>query len=551
MLVIFKRIIGEIFFWLGLYRIKASEDLQRQLDSFCDINAGYWGHELASDGQASILVEGHLSSYGPNYLFRTALAAKSVQSRLLDNYGNIDILFDGYRHQWTNVIPVFRSFRIISFIVLGNYFLLANIIFFLKALVKIVSLKKRLRSPEDILNLHFDKIYVGDLIYDDILKWKGNATISKIDFNVYKNVARAYYYYQQYNSLFKKKSYRYYVCSHTVYSQYGLLCRIAIQYGADVIETSDIQMSHYPAYGPVAYPTYHEGIRTNILNEIKAQPFSSDIRQATLDSLEKRLNSQIKQTDVQKAYSGHVYTKLELLNELNIEGDPTVVFILAHVFSDSPHTSAGMIHLDYYKWIEETIHVIQQSKTDGVVWVVKPHPSAALYKEEGMIDRMVENANYPLLKLCPITFNTKSIIDCADALITVHGTAGLEYACFSKPVILTGKPFYSQFGFTVEPVDSQEYYQVLQNVKDLKSLTEEQIDMATHVYAVWNKSFDWFNPIITSDVLNAVWGGTEQKRDLVVAYKLLNENLKIHDPRTIKLWNYVRSITNPSLSTAP
>ena len=112
------------------------------------------------------------------------------------------------------------------------------------------------------------------------------------------------------------------------------------------------------------------------------------------------------------------------------------------------------------------------------------------------------------------------------------------------PVVLAGTPFYSNFGFTLDPNSIEEYRRILINAHTINKLTDSQISSACCVFDLWEEIFDWNNPIYDSEVLSNVWGRSGVNRDLNKAYKVLTDNLKQTDPREIKLWHFVKSISD-------
>ena len=529
-------LVREALYCCGLWKPPVPPALVRAIADFVHANAAYWG--MTQRGSPGILVEGHLSQYGPNYLLRTAVAAKAVQEKTgLD----IDVAFNGLSFQWLAARTVYESFQIRGFIYLDRHGLLRNIAF--RVLSKLVTLRigAKLRRPEDILELEYDGIKVGDLIYDDVLKLSGRRTIERIDGDVRLAIARSYYYYLQYRALFRERRYAYYVSTHTAYSQYGLLCRVALSAGVKVIETTDIQMAFYESIARDSLPTYHDGIRNSIVVELATPKVDAGaLRQAGQAALQRRLASQVNQIDAEKAYRGRVYTKAELREALGLKPDKKIAFVLAHVFSDAPHLSSGMLHADYYQWLLATLRVCAQ--VPGVQWVVKPHPSASLYGEDGVVEQMVRDTEARNAVACPRDLNTRSLWECADALVTVHGTAGLEFGCLGIPTVLAGRPFYRGFGFTIEPATLEEYGQALAALATAAPLSDEQKQRALEVYAVWDRQFDWNNPIITTDVLANVWG-SGRPRNLEKAYQLITDNLRISDPRKLKLWEFAQGVS--------
>jgi hypothetical protein len=289
-------------------------------------------------------------------------------------------------------------------------------------------------------------------------------------------------------------------------------------------------------------PTYHDGIRRAIVQEL-ADPGSDSpsLHAAAEEALQKRLASQVRQLDTDRAFRGRVYTRAELCSALQIVPERKIGFVLAHVFADSPHLSCRLLYADYYQWLTRTLEICKRAA--DVTWIVKPHPSCDIHQEQGMVERMVAQLGAPHVKLCPADLNTRSIESCADAVITVHGTAGIEFACVGVPIVLVGLPFYAGFGFTIEPETIADYERVLLGLGTIEPLSAAQRRRAVQVFGIWERMFDWHNPIITSEVLANVWGN-ERPRNLEAAYEVLTHNLSSEDPRRMRLWHFAQSVVN-------
>jgi hypothetical protein len=490
-----------------------------------------------SRGHPKVLVEGHLAEYGPNYMFRTALAAKAVEQAV--GGADVVVVVDGYSHQWRTAHECYRSFGIKNWIYLGRHFILLAPLLLTLSLFRALLSFIKLRTPRDVIELRHGRIKAGDLIYDQVLRSTKSPTIRSVGFSIFFNLVRSWYYYQQYELLFRGNRFSFYIATHTAYPQYGLLCRVALANGVKVLETTDIQMSLYSHIDHNKLPTYHQGIHDSIKNTFDADCAELEyLEEGARKNLEKRFNSELDQIDALKAYSGKVYDREALLTELGVSTGKKIGFVLSHVFVDSPHLSSSMLHNDYHDWFVSTIDCC--AKSEGIIWVVKPHPSSTLYGEQGMVESLVKETGAKNLFICPADLNTRSLASCADVVVTVHGTAGLEFSCLGIPVILAGTPFYAGFGFTHEPASLALYEETVQAAASLESLSSEKVKIALRVFGIWEKVFDWNNPIITSEVLAHVWGnGTE--RDLSKAFEILTGNLKSTDPRQLKLWEFASS----------
>lgn len=532
---IFYQYLLNFIYTNGLWTPQIEIELKNSIDKFILINKNFW-QKYIYDNKNYILVEGHLSNYGINYLFRSAITALSIQE--VKKY-KIRVLYPGFDYQWHYSKKIFKSFGINDFIYIRYKLSFYGIINKILSFYKIQFFKLFLKGPEDIISLKFGNIIVGDLIYDDVLKKYNLKTISKIDSKIHDTISNAYKLFLDYNLIFKKNNYKYYVATHTAYAEYGILCRVALKYKVIVIETTDIQTSIFKNISDDNLPTYHQGI-INLILDYKKNYIITDLNKhkAKIILLE-RMDAQVQQIDVQKAYRGEIYDRNDIARILNLDISKKNIFIFAHIFIDSPHTSSNMLYTDYYVWLKETLNIISEIK--DVNWIIKPHPATSLYNEEGIIENLIDTLVCSNIRLTPNDFNTKSVVNCADAIITVHGTAGLEFSCFGIPVILAGKPFYSSFGFTIEPRTINDYIEILNNLSKINILTDLQIKKALEILYIWNTQFDWNNPIITSDILQDIWG-SERERNLTDAFKKITNNIKQNNPKDLKLWDLTKRI---------
>lgn len=65
-----------------------------------------------------------------------------------------------------------------------------------------------------------------------------------------------------------------------------------------------------------------------------------------------------------------------------------------------------------------------------------------------------------------------------DVTITADGSVGSEYSCFGIPSIETCESICSGMGYTIDPSSKEEYFSQLHNIKKLKKLNSQQIELA-------------------------------------------------------------------------
>lgn len=140
-------------------------------------------------------------------------------------------------------------------------------------------------------------------------------------------------------------------------------------------------------------------------------------------------------------------------------GRPLAV-IYSHVWFDFPHTFAMSNFTDFLDWMRFTLEQIRQ--IDGVDWVLKPHPTERWYGGFRLADLLHDLP--PHVRIVPDTTDSLTTMLAADAVITVHGTIGLEAAAHGLPVITADRSYYGDWGFVHVAGSRAEYALLLATV---------------------------------------------------------------------------------------
>lgn len=161
------------------------------------------------------------------------------------------------------------------------------------------------------------------------------------------------------------------------------------------------------------------------------------------------------------------------------------VLIVPHIFWDATFSYGESIFEDYLSWLVEVLNLA--SKTN-LKYICKLHPdlewkSKRLMKGFDHLDfiskKVSEFKADNVRILSPETeISPLSLIKNAKAVLTVRGTAGLEAACFGVPTMTAGSGRYSSFGFTINSSSKEEFEKNFLEIKNLKSLSNDQIENA-------------------------------------------------------------------------
>lgn len=431
---------------------------------FCSLNGKYWSSSRARPG---ILIEGSLTT--PQSLLEKCLIAKICEKRFdLSSEIVVSCLF----RRSTPAYPVVRSFGIDSFICSWWLYILPSIA--LKSLFVSLNFFRINKSGKDVMDYKLDGIWIGDLIYDSLIRYCPNSyTVDKLSIRrhfrlVFRSICLFYFY----DGLMKRKAYSAYITSHRVYAEYGIACRLAHNSGALVLLKD---MDVFRLYTP------SDSILEHFLRVQKADFLAAtndpNVVSAAEEYFRNRMSGVVNQVDIKNAHTGKRVYSLEELSTFNpINPTRFNVFVLCHAFSDAPHVSGSNIFQDYYVWLAETL--IELSRNDAVNVFVKPHPSSYMWNERGAVEQLMEQLRVDFdlsnVFVLPRDFSPIGIRNIADCIVTVRGTAGLEYSGFGIPAVTCAESYYSGFGISHDFRSQVDYRNALREIEKIGRLTETQ-----------------------------------------------------------------------------
>jgi hypothetical protein len=146
------------------------------------------------------------------------------------------------------------------------------------------------------------------------------------------------------------------------------------------------------------------------------------------------------------------------------------VAVYSQVWFDFPHTF-GMQHFtDFLDWIRFT--VAEVAGHTQVTWLLKPHPCDPWYGSLRLAD--VVGSLPPHVRLCDEATDSATVQLASDAIVTVHGTIGIEAAARGLPVVCADRSYYSDWGFTHVAKSRDDYAALLAAIHTLPAPTDEQ-----------------------------------------------------------------------------
>ncbi len=197
-----------------------------------------------------------------------------------------------------------------------------------------------------------------------------------------------------------------------------------------------------------------------------------------------RLREAGKSSDINARYafqSEHrTVSRAEARRAFGVADDRKLAIVYAHVWFDFPHTFAMGNFVDFYDWMRFTLG--QLPHIEDVDWILKPHPTESWYGGFRLQDMIADLPGH--VRLAPAETDSLTAMTAADAVVTVHGTVGLEATAHGLPVIAADRSFYSAWGLTHLAKSRDDYGTLLRSVGHLKQPDQTDRDRALALIAL-------------------------------------------------------------------
>ena len=255
-------------------------------------------------------------------------------------------------------------------------------------------------------------------------------------------------------------------------------------HGAGIRNVSNIGM------GKVEFDEKYRTVRWHYMNYLYCHDHIDEAREEDAITAVKYLADRFRGKNGRNIDKGAFKDKLvwnrdDGIKELGLNPQKKNIVIMAHTFTDAVFNYGDTYFRDYYDWTEQTLRIA--GTIDDVNWILKPHPTRKAYHEsDDSIEDMYKRYKKDNIFLLSDAVSAESIKNLADAIVTIGGTAGAEFACFGIPALIVGTPYYKGFGYTLEPKSLKQYESCLRRMKNIRPLSEEQMTMARRVFYTRN-----------------------------------------------------------------
>lgn len=387
-----------------------------------------------------LLIDGHF--FNPGYFYRVQLFRAAMGS------GSGDELGFFWRHNSQHCAQILRTLGVRK---THRYFPRTD-----PRLRSIATqLAQKIRSGDDLLELEFPHKIPASFLYDDILKRQRSATVNALDPNIERHIWEFLSSIRAAEDILDCHEPDCVAMSHSILTQCSPLAWLAATRGIPVVTL----------FGNYGLPRFwrmrdaediHYGMDRPEKNDLDRLATNQADALAEIGSkyLAARLSGHTDDLGGRMAFKGDS-DKLRL--KCSNVNRPTVAVYASNWF-DFPHALGMSRFRDFYDWIESTLQVA--IATPSVRWLFRAHPCDKWYGGITLKDMLPQKLPDHIV-LLPDECSGQSVMKIADALVTYHGTAAIEYAAMGKPVLVADKGWFHDCGFVLYPESRDEYLRLL------------------------------------------------------------------------------------------
>ena len=340
---------------------------------------------------------------------------------------------------------------------------------------------KDINSSEDIYNLKLPYGFPGRFLYDSILKNEMIGTIHHKKLNINHYVANLICFLDKYDHLIINEKLSALILSHPVNFRFSTLVFLALKNQIPVyilnyvneyitirkLETLDDWLS-----GSFENPELHE-IKKLPQNKIR---YLENIGFEYIKNIRESKRGQISTIGTFDSSQEIKFERKKFFEKIDLDHSKLTAVVMTGCWPDFPNIYPHTFYVDYVDWFLKTLDTIKE--IDNVNWIIKPHPAEFKYGSKTKTHYFLKNIKSKNIAIWPKEVSSSCLVSVADVLITSHGSAGFEYTALGKPVIITKKTNYADWGFANYCPNYESYKNLLSNLKKLKKPNSDSKTLA-------------------------------------------------------------------------
>jgi hypothetical protein len=341
------------------------------------------------------------------------------------------------------------------------------------------------RSAADILK--WDLPVHPAIVYDGILKLQRLASVDISHPQFAEHVQSALESIERAQLLLDRYPFDLVVISHPLNFTYGAVAWLALARGIPVILP-------FGAFGTLRFTRfktpddmfrYHD--RPGGADIAALPPEKADaLAQIGRDYLASRLQGRTGDLASQYAFqrNRNFIDRDSLCKAFGWDPSKPIVGFYASNWYDWPHQLGMTQFRDFLDWTQASYQAA--CANTEVNWLFKPHPAEEWFGGISLSGIFASFGQADHIRLADRSWNNAHVLRALDALITYHGTGGIEFASMSKPVLVPDRGNYDDCGF-VKVARSREDYIELLGSEWWHDIDHESSQRRAEIFAGW-----WF-----------------------------------------------------------
>lgn len=385
--------------------------------------------------------------------------------------------------------------------------------------------------PDDILEWSLPHEFSALMLYDGLLKRQRSARVDLSHPMIVDHVAEALWSLEAAERLLDTTRPDLLVLSHAIDFSYGSLAWLGAQRNLPVFVLS----------GMFGVARFWKVRRPKDIFDWMSRPTAADLdnmsesRAAALAEvgqqyLAKRRAGETTDIGGFYAYSkrSEVLSRQELVRRYGWDSEKPIVAVFASNWFDYPHHTGMRGFRDFLAWIETTVAAARANTS--VNWLFRAHPIDEWYG--GLTLRDCLPSQLPdHIRLLEERTSSAGTTDIADAIVTLHGSIGVEAAAMGKPVLVADRGWYHDCGFVKWADGPDAYFDMLQGAW-WQDMDLARVASRAQVFAGWHYCCpSWQEDFLTGD-------DSEQSRLYQSLTALLSDSERAvyREIETIRVW---------------
>ena len=449
-----------------LYRKKI-----KSFENFIQGNIKFWRTKPRSYSEKKILICNFISIPGDTII-------NCIIGKYLEEKYKMTLV--GFCNKKKTVSKLVNSYNIEKNIFLEK----KNFFFKIKIFLKSIYFLNKIKTINKLYQFKLNKVFIGKIVIDHIARHTGQNLIDHIDFKVFFHFYEALYVHYLFLNIIKNQNVKIVVHSETQFIPCGIIFQNCLNNKIKLFAREGspnwISNTIYSKYDQIYTAT--DEIDENLFNFTKKNLQKKASREGfhiikNRFNKKDKVNEWIISTKKNKSKKQTYFSRKELCKKFSWNEKKKIICIFAHTLADKNFGLGKRLFKSNLHWLQTTLKTIAKNKS--VNFLIKPHPQEGDYKTAtSTIKEFNKLGALQHVKLIPKNISRISLSKIIDVLISSHGTAPVEYACYGIPSLVAGRCKFNYLDFFILPKKVSIYQRQIMKIQQLKKLKKYQIEDA-------------------------------------------------------------------------